>query len=31
MVGPPFARLARTTVAREDAWTSRFGREGGTA
>nr|WP_275406086.1 CoA ester lyase [Streptomyces anulatus] len=31
MVGPPFARMARTTVAREDAWTSRFGREGGTA
>lgn len=31
MVGPPFARLARTTVAREDAWTSRFGGDGGTA
>lgn len=31
MVGPPFARLARTTVAREDAWTSRFGRDGETA
>ncbi|MEU0980729.1 aldolase/citrate lyase family protein [Streptomyces griseus] len=31
MVGPPFARLARTTVARDDAWTSRFGRAGGTA
>ncbi|MFV2117338.1 HpcH/HpaI aldolase/citrate lyase family protein [Streptomyces sp. Act-28] len=30
MVGPPFARLARTTVAREDAWTARFG-GGGTA
>ncbi|MDT9687007.1 aldolase/citrate lyase family protein [Streptomyces sp. P9(2023)] len=28
MVGPPFARLARTTVAREDAWTSRFGGDG---
>ncbi|MFE0641938.1 HpcH/HpaI aldolase/citrate lyase family protein [Streptomyces sp. NPDC058877] len=26
MVGPPFARLARTTVAREDAWASRFGK-----
>lgn len=25
MVGPPFARQARTAVAREDAWTSRFG------
>ncbi|OKI02594.1 aldolase [Streptomyces sp. CB02923] len=25
MVGPPFARLARATVAREDAWTNRFG------
>ncbi|GAA1989683.1 HpcH/HpaI aldolase/citrate lyase family protein [Kitasatospora viridis] len=25
MVGPPFARLARDTVARGDAWTSRFG------
>ncbi len=31
MGGPPFARLARTTVARDDAWTSRFGRAGGTA
>ncbi|MEW2635150.1 aldolase/citrate lyase family protein [Streptomyces sp. NPDC048389] len=31
MVGPPFARLASTTVAREDAWTRRFGDEGGTA
>ncbi|MFJ1797327.1 HpcH/HpaI aldolase/citrate lyase family protein [Streptomyces sp. NPDC088180] len=31
MVGPPFARLARTTVARDDAWTNRFGRTGGTA
>ncbi|MCP9946578.1 aldolase/citrate lyase family protein [Streptomyces somaliensis] len=30
MVGPPFARLARTTVAREDAWAARFG-DGGTA
>jgi citrate lyase subunit beta/citryl-CoA lyase/(S)-citramalyl-CoA lyase len=28
MVGPPFARLARGTVAREDAWTSRFGTDG---
>lgn len=28
MVGPPFARLARDTVAREDAWTRRFGRDG---
>ncbi|MEV5595352.1 aldolase/citrate lyase family protein [Streptomyces sp. NPDC052496] len=25
MVGPPFARMARATVAREDAWASRFG------
>jgi citrate lyase beta subunit len=25
MVGPPFARRARDTVARGDAWTSRFG------
>lgn len=25
MVGPPFARLARTTVALGDAWTERFG------
>ncbi|MCX5388538.1 CoA ester lyase [Streptomyces sp. NBC_00094] len=31
MVGPPFARLARATVAREDAWTSRFGRDGSDA
>jgi citrate lyase beta subunit len=31
MVGPPFARLARDTVAREDAWASRFGRDGGGA
>ncbi|MEV0530561.1 aldolase/citrate lyase family protein [Kitasatospora sp. NPDC050463] len=31
MVGPPFARRARDTVAREDAWTSRFGRAGGDA
>lgn len=30
MIGPPFARLARDTVAREDAWTSRFGGDGGT-
>ncbi|MCQ0021843.1 aldolase/citrate lyase family protein [Streptomyces somaliensis DSM 40738] len=30
MVGPPFARLARATVAREDAWAARFG-DGGTA
>ena len=28
MVGPPFARLARDTVAREDAWTGRFGSSG---
>ncbi|MFF1909369.1 HpcH/HpaI aldolase/citrate lyase family protein [Kitasatospora sp. NPDC058218] len=28
MVGPPFARLARDTVARGDAWTRRFGRDG---
>lgn len=25
MVGPPFARMARATVAREDAWEARFG------
>lgn len=25
MVGPPFARMARTTVALGDAWTARFG------
>ncbi|MDM4719192.1 aldolase/citrate lyase family protein [Micromonospora sp. WMMA1363] len=25
MVGPPFARMARATVAREDAWQARFG------
>ncbi|MEV0729626.1 aldolase/citrate lyase family protein [Polymorphospora sp. NPDC050346] len=25
MVGPPFARMARDTVARGDAWTARFG------
>ncbi|OII66828.1 CoA ester lyase [Streptomyces sp. CC77] len=29
MVGPPFARLARTTVEQGDAWAARFG--GGTA
>ncbi|MFH8366089.1 HpcH/HpaI aldolase/citrate lyase family protein [Streptomyces sp. NPDC018031] len=29
MVGPPFARLARTTVARGDAWTERFAGTGG--
>ncbi|WP_026421178.1 HpcH/HpaI aldolase/citrate lyase family protein [Actinokineospora inagensis] len=28
MVGPPFARMARTTVALGDAWTARFGRVG---
>ncbi|MEV6978306.1 CoA ester lyase [Kitasatospora sp. NPDC093806] len=28
MVGPPFARRARTTVALGDAWTERFGRTG---
>ncbi|MEU5219694.1 aldolase/citrate lyase family protein [Streptomyces sp. NPDC020807] len=28
MVGPPFARRARDTVAREDAWTARFGDRG---
>ncbi|MFB7512272.1 HpcH/HpaI aldolase/citrate lyase family protein [Streptomyces sp. NPDC056144] len=28
MVGPPFARRARDTVAREDAWLSRFGGPG---
>ncbi|MGW4162056.1 HpcH/HpaI aldolase/citrate lyase family protein [Streptomyces sp. NPDC004788] len=28
MVGPPFARRSRDTVAREDAWASRFGGEG---
>ena len=27
MVGPPFARMARTTVALGDAWTERFGAE----
>ncbi|GHE75681.1 CoA ester lyase [Streptomyces longispororuber] len=26
MVGPPFARMARTTVALGDAWANRFGR-----
>ncbi|MCP9988834.1 aldolase/citrate lyase family protein [Streptomyces sudanensis] len=33
MVGPPFARLARDTAARGDAWTNRFGGgpDGGTA
>ncbi|SES48012.1 HpcH/HpaI aldolase/citrate lyase family protein [Actinokineospora terrae] len=30
MVGPPFARLARATVALGDAWSERFGRNGGT-
>lgn len=29
MVGPPFARRARDTVAREDAWASRFGSDAG--
>ncbi|GAA0252249.1 CoA ester lyase [Saccharothrix mutabilis subsp. mutabilis] len=28
MVGPPFARLARDTVAAHDAWTARFGAGG---
>ncbi|WP_433384591.1 HpcH/HpaI aldolase/citrate lyase family protein [Micromonospora sp. KLBMP9576] len=28
MVGPPFARMARATVAREDAWAARFGAAG---
>ncbi|MGC4789562.1 HpcH/HpaI aldolase/citrate lyase family protein [Micromonospora sp. DT178] len=28
MVGPPFARMARATVSREDAWAVRFGTEG---
>ncbi|MEW2625536.1 aldolase/citrate lyase family protein [Streptomyces sp. NPDC048106] len=28
MVGPPFARRARMTVARGDAWTARFARQG---
>ncbi len=27
MVGPPFARMARATVASGDAWTARFGRD----
>lgn len=31
MVGPPFARRSRDTVAREDAWAERFGRDGGGA
>ncbi|MEV4918890.1 aldolase/citrate lyase family protein [Streptomyces tirandamycinicus] len=31
MVGPPFARLARTTADRGEAWTDRFGGDGGTA
>jgi (S)-citramalyl-CoA lyase len=31
MVGPPFARMARTTVALGDAWAERFGRVGATA
>ncbi|GLW90104.1 HpcH/HpaI aldolase/citrate lyase family protein [Actinokineospora globicatena] len=30
MVGPPFARLARATVALGDAWSERFGQNGGT-
>jgi citrate lyase subunit beta/citryl-CoA lyase/(S)-citramalyl-CoA lyase len=29
MVGPPFARMARTTVALGDSWAERFGRDGG--
>jgi (S)-citramalyl-CoA lyase len=29
MIGPPFARMARTTVALGDAWSERFGRSGG--
>jgi citrate lyase subunit beta/citryl-CoA lyase/(S)-citramalyl-CoA lyase len=29
MVGPPFARMARATVALGDAWAERFGRRGG--
>jgi len=29
MVGPPFARLARATVALGDAWFERFGRDAG--
>ncbi|MCJ1679022.1 aldolase/citrate lyase family protein [Streptomyces sp. APSN-46.1] len=29
MVGPPFARMARDTVALGDAWAERFGGEGG--
>ncbi|MBT2382474.1 CoA ester lyase [Streptomyces sp. ISL-11] len=29
MVGPPFARMARATVALGDAWAGRFGRHGG--
>ncbi|MDQ1020048.1 HpcH/HpaI aldolase/citrate lyase family protein [Streptomyces afghaniensis] len=29
MIGPPFARMARMTVALGDAWTGRFGRAGG--
>lgn len=28
MVGPPFARMARATVSREDAWAARFGTDG---
>lgn len=31
MVGPPFARRARDTIARGDAWTSRFGSAADTA
>ncbi len=29
MVGPPFARMARATVARGDAWAARFNLDGG--
>lgn len=29
MIGPPFARRARMTVALGDAWSERFGRGGG--
>lgn len=29
MVGPPFARMARDTVARGDAWAARFSLDGG--
>ncbi|MER7402203.1 CoA ester lyase [Streptomyces sp. NPDC000070] len=30
MIGPPFARMARTTVVLGDAWADRFGQAGGT-